>query len=651
MCGIVGLFDVSGLERARLDTLRAMSASLAHRGPDAAGEWVDLDAGIAMAHRRLSIVELSALGAQPMTSSGGRFVIVLNGEIYNFRTVRRDLEQVGRTFRGHSDTEVVAEAFECWGPRAALERFVGMFAIAAWDVVHRDLLLIRDRIGEKPLYYARAGSEVIFGSELKAVRLHPRFRAELDPSALADLLATGYIPSPRSIYANAMKVPPATMLRFSRDGAIVAEEYWSLASSVSRGVASRRARTPGDMREELRTVLSTTLDDQVFADVPVGAFLSGGIDSSLIVALIQAKRTQQVRTFSIGVADSFYDEAPAARAIARHLGTQHTEHYFSADDALSLVSRLPDIYDEPFADSSQLPTFFVSQLARRSVTVALSGDGGDELFGGYERYWKGRSLLRSLARVPLRIRQQLAARILAVPPDDIRRKLGGIARLLPSSLGGPKVGHRLRTLAKLLTCTDAAGAFEVISSPGAAAQELLLAPGIAGEQFRSAGARLPDGLGTAEAFEFLDMLTYLPDDIMAKVDRASMAVSLETRAPFLDHRVIEWSWSLSEDDKLRSNRGKLPLRDLLSEYVPPALVAGPKRGFGVPVARWLRGPLKEWASDILAESSVRAGGVLNPVAVTRLWQAHLDGADWQNRLWPVLMFEQWRMHQKTHDNS
>jgi len=593
MCGITGQLGGNqgqGLEQ----TVRRMADTLLHRGPDDGGVWMDEAAGIALGHRRLSILDLSPAGHQPMASASGRFVIAFNGEIYNHLELRRDLENIPSphplsqrargvvSWRGHSDTETLLACFEAWGIEKTLGNAVGMFAIALWDRETRTLTLARDRMGEKPLYYGWQGDTFLFGSELKALKAHPAFRADIDRGALALLLRHNYVPAPYSIYEGIYKLPPGTWLQMrpdQRDAEPVA--YWSLGEVAERGVANPFAGSDEDAVDALERHLGAAVRGQMVADVPLGALLSGGLDSSMIAALMQAGSSRPVRTFTIGFDEREYDEATHARAVAKHLGTDHTELRLSGADALALVPQMPSMYDEPFADSSQLPTHLVMKLARQHVTVALSGDAGDELFGGYNRYFLAPKVWQRVGWMPLPVRRALGAGLLALPSGAMNRLAGPAGIALPGDKAH-KLGRRLREMRSI----DDLYVSLVSEWPNAAGMVVggHMPPNLL--DARERWPRLDDPVARMMA---LDGLTYLPDDILVKVDRAAMAVSLETRAPFLDRDVIGFAWSLPMHMKIRNGQGKWLLRRLLDRHVPRELVERPKMGFGIPLDAWLRG--------------------------------------------------------------
>ena len=640
MCGIAGFFAPTRLAPEAAAVAQAMGDRLQHRGPDGRDEWLDPDAGIALAHRRLAIVDLTPAGRQPMASADGRWVITFNGEIYNHVELRGRLENEGHApaWRGHSDTEVLLAAIAAWGVETAIQRTVGMFAFALWDRQQRALTLARDRLGEKPLYYGVQGGVLLFGSELKALQAHPNYRAAIDRGALSLLLRLGYVPAPWSIHAGIRKLLPGTLLRLARpsdvDAAPVA--YWSVQDAAVAGARAPLALEDADAVEQLDQLLRQSIAGQRMADVPLGAFLSGGIDSSTTVAVMQALSPTPVRTFTIGLPDPSLDESAAARAIARHLGTQHTELTVTGDEALRVIPRLATLYCEPFADASQIPTFLVSQLARQQVTVALSGDAGDELFGGYERYrWA-----QGIARVPLGLRRAGGAALRALPAQAWSALLAPVAPLLPRELREGDRADRLRKLATVFGARSNDELYRQIVAfwPAGAS------PASAATEPATAFAEAPPGLNDFETrMMLLDLRTYLPDDILVKVDRAAMAASLETRVPLLDHRIVEFALRLPLRQKMRDGQGKWILRRLLDRYVPRNLVDGPKKGFGIPIHEWLRGPLRAWAEDLLSEERLRSAGYIDPAPVRAVWQQHLAGrGDWGYRLWPVLMFEAWR---------
>lgn len=641
MCGFTGFLGNDDADCSAEAALHAMTDAIQHRGPDSSGYWSDLSAGIGLGHRRLAIVDLSPAGAQPMVSVSGRFVVAFNGEIYNHLRLRERLEREGllaAPWRGHSDTETLLAAIEAWGLEDALRHATGMFALALWDRADRVLSLARDRLGEKPLYYGWQGrgrhATFLFGSELPALRQHPAFAAQISRDALALFMRHNYIGGTTSIYEGISKLAPGCLLTISREAPVPAvRAWWSVANVVRQGSEKSFQGSPEDAVDALEGLLSDAIGQQMMADVPLGAFLSGGVDSSTVVALMQRQSSRPVRTFSIGFHEKGYDEAGYAKAVARHLGTEHTELYVSAEQAMAVIPKLPVIYSEPFSDSSQIPTYLVSELARRHVTVSLSGDAGDELFCGYTRYQMTSRLWGTLGRIPRPLRRA-AARVITAVPCSAWDRLGGIASL-------SHVGDKLHKGAALMACASVSELYRGMVSHWADPAAVVLG-GQESATLLTESEGLLKGLGDVERMMALDMLSYLPDDILAKVDRAAMGVSLETRVPFLDHRVVEFAWSLPLDYKLRNGVTKWPLRQILSRYVPPALIERPKMGFGVPIGEWLRGPLRDWAESLIDASRLRQEGFLAHGPVREKWKEHLSGKkNWQYHLWDVLMFQAW----------
>ena len=641
MCGIAGFVDApsgGGDDATLTRTARAMADRLWHRGPDAGGAWADAAAGVALGHRRLSIIDLSEAGAQPMTSRDGRLVVSYNGEVYNAPDLRAELEAAGVRFRGHSDTEVLVEACARWGVRETLARLVGMFAFALWDTRDRTLTLARDQIGIKPLYWARFGPLFLFGSELKALRAHPGFTAALDRDAIAAFLRYKYVPAPYTVYRGVNKLLPGTMLTLRPGTEPVVEAFWSLEDAYRRAKREPFTGTAAEATDALEDLLKDAVGRQMASDVPLGAFLSGGIDSSTVAALMNAASGNRVRTFSIGFAEHGYNEAEHAAGVARHLGTDHTELYVTPEEARDVIPKLPEVYDEPFADSSQIPTWCVSALTRRHVTVALSGDGGDELFGGYPRYFRAERYRRTVYRLPAPLRRAGARAVRAVPPGVWDAAFAAAPRRYRGA-----AGERLHGLAPVLA-GSADDLFRRTHShwpdPAALVAGARELDGPLGDP--SIRALIPDFF---ERMQYLDTLTYLPDDILTKVDRASMAVSLEVRVPLLDHRVVEFAWRLPKSMRVRGGVGKWLLRRVLYRHVPPALIDRPKKGFSVPIDVWLRGPLRDWADSLLSERALRESALFEPAPVRRAWQQHLDRRrDLHYPLWDVLMVQAWLAH-------
>lgn len=645
MCGIAGFLEPNSRrspEELEVVALR-MANTLRHRGPDDGGAWADAEAGVALGMRRLAILDLSQAGHQPMQSSSGRYVIVYNGEIYNYEELRRELKaQDGvPAFRGHSDTEVVLAAFERWGVLDSLRHFNGMFAFALWDRQQRTLTLARDRFGEKPLFYSIVGGKLLFASELKALRAHPGFSAEIDLGTVALYLRHNCIPAPYSIYKNTYKLPPASLLTLSAiDLRSSPEAYWSMRESVEAGVSSPFEGDERDAIGELDALLRDAVKIRMYSDVPLGAFLSGGVDSSTIVSLMQAQSSFAVKTFSIGLHEHDYNEASDAAGVARHLHTDHRELYVTPQEAMAVVPLLPQIYDEPFADPSQIPTFLVSKLARQHVTVSLSGDGGDELFGGYNRHVWGGPLWRKLQPIPRSLRRLGSAGITALSPETWNFLFRTLKPVLPRDSQQRVPGFKLHKLASVMTSSDAYEMYYRFTSHWLSPGGVVLG---AAEPPTLLTTRDLAQLPTAtEQMMYLDTVTYLPDDILTKLDRATMAVSLEGRVPFLDHRIAEFAWRLPLSWRIRGREGKWILRQVLYNYVPRELVERPKAGFGIPLDSWLRGPLRDWAEALLDEGRLRREGLLDPKLIRKCWQEHLSGRRrWQYHLWDVLMFQAW----------
>ena len=645
MCGLAGLLAATGVNGASgglAPVVRAMALALIYRGPDAEGVWSDEEQGVALAHRRLAILDLSAEGQQPMLSACGRYVLAFNGEIYNHPELRRELSP--HVWRGHSDTEVMLEAFSRWGFEKAIRRLVGMFAFALWDRSKRQLVLARDRLGEKPLYYGWQGDAFLFGSELKALTAHPAWHGEVDRDALALFMRYGYVPLPHSIWRGVRKLLPGSYLTIPVDAVpgVLPEPtaYWRARDAAVAGVRSDLDDQAA--ADELDRQLRRSVAGQMVADVPLGAFLSGGVDSSVIVALMQAQSARPVRTFSIGFTESDYDEAVHARAVAAHLGTDHTELYLAPSDALAVIPLLPEMFDEPFGDSSQIPTYLVAAMARRHVTVSLSGDGGDELFGGYNRYFWGRTIWRRVGPLPRMLRHGLGRSLTAISPAAWDR----IGQMLPRGLHQPTLGDRLHKLADVVDVADPDELYRRLVSQHREPGSLVIGgsePSIWADEEAAAFAADARGADFTERMMFHDLVGYMADDILTKVDRAAMASSLETRVPLLDHRLIEFAWSLPLRMKIRSGQGKWLLRQVLYRYVPRHLIERPKQGFGIPLDSWLRGPLRDWAEALLDESRLRNEGYLDASQVRLKWKEHLSGRrNWQHWLWNVLMFQAWR---------
>ncbi|MGA9007830.1 MAG: asparagine synthase (glutamine-hydrolyzing) [Xanthobacteraceae bacterium] len=636
MCGIAGFIGAaSGSDTGTI--AEAMAKSIAYRGPDDQGIWTDGECETALVHRRLSIIDLSAAGHQPMLSADERYVISYNGEVYSFQPIAAELAARGHKFRGHSDTEVILESFAVNGIEATLKRMIGMFAVALWDRRDRTLTLMRDRLGIKPLYWAKFGHTFLFGSELKALRAHPGWTPRIDQSAVAAFMRRNYIPAPRTIYEGVYKLEPGTVLTQPWRSEPNISRFWDARSVARDGSHNPVEGSDAELTEQLESLLKDAVSRRMIADVPLGAFLSGGVDSSTVVALMQAAKSGTVKSFSIGFDIEGYNEAPHAAAVARHLQTDHTELTVTSKEALDVIPRLADFYDEPFADSSQIPTYLVSAMTRKYVTVALSGDGGDELFAGYNRYQLTQRFWRSLSLMPRVVRKGAAAALSAVRPDRWTQILSA----LPSRLRPPQAGDKVHKAAAVLRLDSADAVYRRLVShwepseimPQVAEPRSILDDATVAKDF-------PDLL---KRMQFLDLVTYLPDDILTKVDRASMAVALEARVPLIDHRVVEFAWRLPENVKVRNGASKWLLRQVLYRHVPPELIERPKMGFGIPLGEWLRGPLRDWAETLLNEQRLRQAGLLDAGMVRRYWADHLDGRrNWQYLIWDVLMLEAWR---------
>lgn len=647
MCGIAGFMMPT--HRGELEeAVSRMASAIEYRGPDSYGAWSDEQFGVALGHRRLAVIDLSAAGKQPMVSASGRWVTAYNGEIYNHLDLRRrlEVEQAAPRWRGHSDTETLLACIDAWGIEATLRASVGMFAFALWDCENRELILARDRMGEKPLYYGWQGEAFLFGSELKALQAHPSFNARIDRGALSLLLRHNCIPAPHSIYENIQKLRPGHVMRISHtsrsiDDMPASTPYWSFNEVVESGLRTQFNGSAAEATDALEAQLMDSIGSQMLADVPLGAFLSGGVDSSTIVALMQAQSDRPIRSFTIGFDEAGYDEATHAKAVAQHLGTDHTELYVRPEEALAVIPELPSMFCEPFGDSSQIPTYLVSHMARQHVTVALSGDGGDELFGGYNRYLTARRLWGRVEGLPSPIRTGLAKVLVAIPPSGWNSLISTFMPLLPDRMHVTVPGDKVHKFADVLTSRDGKEYFRRLTSHWKDPAKIVI------------DGREPDTLLTdsdtsveVDCFEHwmmaLDAQTYLPDDILVKVDRAAMANSLESRVPLLDHRVVELAWRMPFEFKVRDGQGKWLLRQVLYRHVPKELIERPKMGFGVPLDSWLRGPLRDWAEDLLDEDRLRFEGFFHPTPIRNMWAEHLsEKRNWQHHLWTVLMFQAW----------
>lgn len=655
MCGIAGFFSLSQPQGQHIrDIACDMVRRLAHRGPDDEGVWSEESAGLALAHRRLAILDLSAAGHQPMISQCGRFVIVFNGEIYNHLEIRQELEQNSLSafgWRGHSDTETLLAAISAWGLDRTLKLVVGMFAFALWDREEKTLYLARDRIGEKPLYYGLYKNTLLFASELKAIRAYPGFQAEVNCDALALFLRHNVIPAPMSIYHGILKLPPGTFFKINQEniskGVLpTPKPYWSILEVALKGQNNIFKGSPINAIDELDRLLRKSISGQMLADVPVGVFLSGGVDSSTVAALMQAQSTKPIKTFTIGFHEGNYDEAQHARAVATHLETDHTELYVTPEQVLAVIPRLSKLYDEPFADVSQLPTFLISELAQRNVKVCLSGDGGDELFGGYNRYTAGARLWSYLGWLPKTLRLGLAASIGVARPSTWDFCFDRFNSILPISWRVRTPGIKLQKFAEMLKASSQEEVYLRLVSSWFNPEEIVIG---CKASFGPQQNWLCSSLMPAFEHQMMcrDSLSYLPDDILVKVDRAAMGVSLETRIPMLDHRVIEFAWTLPLDMKIHSGEGKWLLRKVLDRYIPRSLMERPKTGFGVPIDSWLRGPLRDWAENLLNAEILKEQGFFMVEPIKKKWREHLDGKrDWSNQLWSVLMFQAWLSEQE-----
>jgi len=639
MCGFTGFLDLKrcGGEHTMRTLVTRMADTIRHRGPDDGQAWVDAEGGLAVGFRRLSIIDLSPAGRQPMVSACGRYMIVYNGEVYNAEELRPLLLGRGCSFRGHSDTEVILEACAAWGVEETVPKLLGMFAFALWDRRERTLTLARDRMGKKPLYYGQLGATCFFGSQPKSFRPHPDWRSEIDTDSLAGFMRFSYVPASRSIFRGLRQLRPGHIARINAAGNARERPYWDIAEVAAAGRANRITVSDREATDALERLLSDAVQRRMIADVPLGAFLSGGIDSSVVVALMQRQSTQPIKTFSIGFPEAGYDEAPHARRVAEHLGTDHREFYVDPSHAIDLIPQLPSWYDEPFADSSQIPTLLVSELAREHVTVVLSGDGGDELFAGYSRYAYVESLLGVVRHVPISMRPWLQRLLRRIP----QQVWGAFGRL---GIGAGSLGRRVAKLTDLLDAGVEEQLYRTMVGQWPDPTAVVCDSYEPVEAFwrGTLGGEIPDFI---ERMQFIDMVTYLPDDILTKVDRASMAVSLEARTPLLDHRVVEHCFRLPRHLKVRNGVSKWLLREVLYRHVPRPLIDRPKMGFGVPIDHWLRGPLRDWAEALLDERRLVAEGFFRPRLIRERWEQHLSGQiNWQYQLWCVLMFQGWHEH-------
>ena len=647
MCGITGFYSKS-TSLLFNNVISNMNLAISHRGPDASGTWIDKNSGIVLGHQRLSILDLSVAGNQPMQSHSDRFVITYNGEVYNHLEIRRELEKTnsGIKWRSNSDTETLLQAIDYWGTEIALQKIEGMFAFGLWDKKKRCLTLVKDRVGEKPLYFGWQGigdnKVFLFGSELKALRAHPEFRGEIRRDSIALQLRHNCIPAPYSIYKDIFKLQPGHYLELKevdlkKNLLPSSKAYWSFTENAIDGNNNRLTLDKKEVQKNLEKHLLTSVKKQMMSDAPLGAFLSGGIDSSIVVALMQSQSDHPVKTFTIGFSENDYNEAKYAKKIAQHLGTNHTELYVSSKEAMEVIPKLPSIYDEPFSDSSQIPTFLVSQLASQHVKVALSGDGGDELFCGYNRYLISKKFSNIINLMPLSLRKILASGLKSVSPqhwDKVSKFLPGLRRQF-------NFGDKIYKVADVLNASNLRAFYYILCSHWQNPTEVVInskEPGTFLTEFRP---ELTD-LNSQQEMMALDFVTYLPDDILVKVDRAAMASSLETRTPFLDHKLIEYVCKIPHSLKFKNGEGKWILRQILNQYVPQNLTERPKMGFGISIGTWLRGPLRDWAESLLNEKRLQQEGYFNPKLIREKWTQHLSGKrNYHHDLWNVLMFQAW----------
>ncbi len=644
MCGIAGLMIAGGAPEAELLRLASgMADRIVHRGPDDSGTWVAPGGAVAFGFRRLAIIDLSELGHQPMVSASRRYTMVFNGEVFNFLRLREELSSLGHGFRGRSDTEVILAAVEEWGVRPAVERLVGQFAIALWDQQERTLSLVRDHLGLKPLFVYSRGGLLVFGSELKSIVSVPGVETTIDPDSVAEFLRYLYVSAPNTIYQHVQKLRPGHILTV-RDAANPpdSEPYWDVRAAMRAGLDD-----PFDGSEEeavslLETLVGEAVTSQLQADVPLGAFLSGGIDSSIVVAAMQRASSRPVKTFSIAFDVEKYNEADDAARVAGYLGTDHTEIMLTGEEALEVVPLLPEIFDEPHADTSQIPAYLLCKKARHEVTVALSGDGGDEVLGGYNRYAHGARLIGRAQKMPRSVRRAISAGIASVSPERIDRIHGAAAKVLPRLAGERHAGDRAHKVGRLMAQDTEAEMYRSLVSAWSDSEDLVNGAGRRADPLRAVFLGAPNGR-LVDKMMLADQLTYLPDDQLAKVDRVSMAVSLEVRVPLVDHRLVEFSWRLPHRMKVRDGVGKWLLRQALYRQIPRELVDRPKMGLSVPLGVWLRGPLRPWAEELLSREALARDGLLNPDPVRREWRRLQDGRDDRAlALWAALMLQAWR---------
>jgi len=642
MCGVVGYW-AKHRGAANVAQVKSMADRLSHRGPDDSGAWIDEESDLALGHRRLSILDLSKAGHQPMRSTCGRYVLSYNGEIYNHLDLREKLNATGidHNWRSQSDTETLLIALLVWGIDQTLKQLNGMFAFALWDHTEKTLHLARDRMGEKPMYYGNIGNVLLFGSELKAFTMHSEWQGTINRDALALYLRHNYIPAPWSIYKNIYKLPPAHYITIRNRGTEIRKPhcYWNLGEIATTGVNihDKKQSSTDQLLDEFDQLLRDSVKKRMISDVPIGAFLSGGYDSTMIVAMMQQQSEKPVQTFTIGFNENKYNEAEHAKAVAKHLGTDHTELYVTSDQAIDVIPKLPEYWDEPFSDSSQIPTFLISKLAKQHVTVCLSGDGGDELFYGYNRYTLGNRIWKAISHLPITVRNSLSTVLINSSPETIDR----LIHLLPKKFRISDLGDRLPKLAEIIQHGSDQHFYQDLVSHWKNPNDVVIGSNKLNTLLDSSDG-LPALPGLREKMMYFDQMMYLPDDILTKVDRASMAVSLETRIPLLDHRIVEFAWRVPTSLKYHNNQGKWLLRQILHRYVPKNFMDRPKMGFGVPIDHWLRGPLKDWADNLLDESRLRNENIFYPQEIRKMWEEHITGKRrWHYYLWDILMFQAW----------